>query len=80
MKRPFELVVSTARALGADVDDAGPLVGWVATHRRTALSMPAANGLLGQVGSLGQYRCAAQPAELRDRAWRAIMSEEAKCS
>ena len=29
VKRPFELVVSTARALGADVDDAGPLVGWV---------------------------------------------------
>ena len=30
VKRPFELVVSTARALGADVDDATPLVGWVA--------------------------------------------------
>ena len=29
VKRPFELVASTARALGADVDDAGPLVGWV---------------------------------------------------
>ena len=30
VKRPFELVVSTARALGADVDDAMPLVGWIA--------------------------------------------------
>jgi len=30
VKRPFELVVSTARALGADVDDATPLVGWIA--------------------------------------------------
>jgi len=29
VKRPFELVVSTARALGADVDDAMPLVGWI---------------------------------------------------
>ena len=29
VKRPFELVVSTARALGADVDDATPLVGWI---------------------------------------------------
>jgi uncharacterized protein (DUF1800 family) len=29
VKRPFELVVSTARALGADVDDSTPLVGWV---------------------------------------------------
>jgi uncharacterized protein (DUF1800 family) len=29
VKTPFELVVSTTRALGADVDDAGPLVGWV---------------------------------------------------
>ncbi len=29
VKTPFELVVSTARALGADVDDAVPLVGWV---------------------------------------------------
>ena len=30
VKKPFELVVSTARALGADVDDATPLVGWIA--------------------------------------------------
>jgi uncharacterized protein (DUF1800 family) len=30
VKKPFELVVSTARALGADVDDAAPLVGWIA--------------------------------------------------
>jgi uncharacterized protein (DUF1800 family) len=29
VKTPFELVASTARALGADVDDAMPLVGWV---------------------------------------------------
>jgi uncharacterized protein (DUF1800 family) len=29
VKRPFELVVSTARALGAEVDDAMPLVGWM---------------------------------------------------
>ena len=29
VKTPFELVVSTARALGTDVDDAMPLVGWV---------------------------------------------------
>ena len=30
VKRPFELVVSTARALDADVDDAMPLVQWIA--------------------------------------------------
>ena len=30
VKTPFELVVSTTRALGADVDNAMPLVGWVA--------------------------------------------------
>jgi uncharacterized protein (DUF1800 family) len=30
VKTPFELVVSTTRALGADVDNAQPLVGWVA--------------------------------------------------
>ncbi len=30
VKRPFELVVSTARALGADVDAPLPLVNWVA--------------------------------------------------
>ncbi len=30
VKRPFELVVSTARALGADVDTPLPLVSWVA--------------------------------------------------
>lgn len=29
VKRPFELVVSTARALDADVDDAMPLVQWI---------------------------------------------------
>jgi uncharacterized protein (DUF1800 family) len=29
VKTPFELVVSTSRALGADIDDAMPLVGWV---------------------------------------------------
>ena len=30
VKTPLELVASTARALGADVDDAAPLVGWIA--------------------------------------------------
>lgn len=30
IKTPFELVVSAARALGADVDMAQPLVGWIA--------------------------------------------------
>ncbi len=29
VKTPFELVAATVRALGADVDDAMPLVGWV---------------------------------------------------
>ena len=32
-------------------------------HRRTALSVPAANGLRGQGGRLGEYGRAAQPAE-----------------
>ena len=29
VKKPFELVVSTARALGTDVDNATPLVNWI---------------------------------------------------
>ena len=53
VKTPFELVVSTARALGADVDDATAAGAMDRAHRRAALPVLAADRLFRQGGRPG---------------------------
>ena len=69
IKTPFELVVSAARAVGADVEIAAAAGAVDRAHRRAALSMPAAHRVFGQSRRLGEYRRVAQPAELFARAY-----------
>ncbi len=43
IKSPFELVVSAARAVDANVEMPLPMMMWISPNRRAALSMPAAH-------------------------------------
>ncbi len=64
MKTPFEFVASAARASGADIENALPLVGTLNRHGHAAVCHAAADGLFHEGGSLGELVGTAQPHEL----------------
>ena len=67
VKTPFEFVVSALRATGADVQRALPARAHAAAAGHAALLLPAADGVQGHGGGLGQQRRAHRPNELRPR-------------
>ena len=67
IKRPFELVISAIRTLGADTNGGPGNASVDRAHGRAALRISNAEWLFRRSGELGQHRRAARADELRSR-------------